>query len=152
MSELGLWLDEQRAALESRDCGRSEEATETLLKKLERVEMEVEQQRKTVERLQESGASLQHLGHPERSDHITLSSAPFSLEQVLGSRVMESQWGVNGDGGAGAAAAARLSVLFRQPTQKENISNILRKTENLQTQNPRERSQGSFLAPGHSLT
>lgn len=66
MSELELWLDEQQASLESRDCGRSEEATEALLKKLDCVVMELEQQRKTVERLQESGASLQHLRHPDR--------------------------------------------------------------------------------------
>lgn len=66
VSELELWLDEQRTRLESRDCGRSEEATEALIKKLDRVVMELEQQRKTVERLQESGASLQYLGHPDR--------------------------------------------------------------------------------------
>lgn len=59
-------MDEQQAGLESRDCGRSEEATEALLKKLDGLLMELEQQRKTVERLQEAGASLQHLGHPSR--------------------------------------------------------------------------------------
>lgn len=59
-------MEEQRTGLESRDCGRSEEATEALLKKLERVDVELENQRKTVERLQDSGASLQHLRHPSR--------------------------------------------------------------------------------------
>lgn len=82
MSELGQWLEEQRAGLESRDCGRSEEATEALLKKLDCVVMELEQQRKTVERLQESGASLQHLGHPDR--YADTCCPPSSTEQVEG--------------------------------------------------------------------
>ncbi|XP_069573815.1 spectrin beta chain, non-erythrocytic 5 [Brachyistius frenatus] len=64
VSELQLWLEEQRAGLESRDCGRSEEVTEALLRKLDSVDVELENQRRTVERLRESGASLQHLGHP----------------------------------------------------------------------------------------
>lgn len=100
VSELELWMDEQRAGLESRDCGWSEEATEALLKKLDCAVMELEQQRKTVERLQESGVSLQHLGHPDRYHH-TLATAPFSQGQVV---VLE--WSVGGDRGAGAAAAA----------------------------------------------
>lgn len=66
VSELELWMEEQRAGLESQDCGRSEEATEALLRKLDSVEVELENQRRTVEKLQESGASLQHLGHPNR--------------------------------------------------------------------------------------
>uniref|UniRef100_A0A3Q3IUH0 Calponin-homology (CH) domain-containing protein n=1 Tax=Monopterus albus TaxID=43700 RepID=A0A3Q3IUH0_MONAL len=65
VSELELWLDEQQAGLESRDCGRSEELTEALLRRLDSVDVELENQRRTVERLQESGASLQHLGHPD---------------------------------------------------------------------------------------
>lgn len=66
VSELQLWSEEQRAGLESRDCGRSEEATEALLRRLDSVDVELENQRKTVERLREGGASLQHLGHPNR--------------------------------------------------------------------------------------
>lgn len=66
VSELNLWLEEQRAGLESRDCGKNEEVTETLLRRLDCVDVELENQRKTVERLQEGGASLQHLRHPNR--------------------------------------------------------------------------------------
>ncbi len=66
MSELKLWMEEQRAGLESRDCGKSEEATEALLRRLDTVDVELENQRKTVERLREGGASLQHLRHPDR--------------------------------------------------------------------------------------
>ncbi len=66
VSELQLWLEEQRAGLESRDCGKNEEATEALLRRLDSVDVELENQRRTVERLRESGASLQHLRHPDR--------------------------------------------------------------------------------------
>lgn len=61
-----MCLEEQRAGLESQDCGRSEEATEALLRRLDRVDVELENQRTTVERLQEGGALLQQLGHPNR--------------------------------------------------------------------------------------
>lgn len=109
MSELGLWLDEQRAGLASRDCGQSEDATETLLKKLDRVVMELEQQRKTVERLQESGASLQHLGHPERS--VEPQPAYWGPHQP-GAGIGFESGGVavecrESDRGAAAAAAAK---------------------------------------------
>lgn len=83
MSELELWLEEQRTGLESRDCGRSEEATEALLKKLDCVVVELENQRKTVERLQDSGASLQHLRHPSRyveAEHGHLSGFTEDLQ------------------------------------------------------------------------
>lgn len=66
VSELQLWLKELQAGLESHDCGKSEVTTEALLRKLDSVDVELENQRKTVERLQESGAALQHLGHPSR--------------------------------------------------------------------------------------
>lgn len=59
-------MEEQRAGLESLDCGRSEEATEALLRRLDGVDVELENKRRTVERLQESGASLLHLKHPNR--------------------------------------------------------------------------------------
>ncbi|XP_054470225.1 LOW QUALITY PROTEIN: spectrin beta chain, non-erythrocytic 5 [Anoplopoma fimbria] len=74
VSELQLWSEEQRAGLESRDCGRSEEATEALLRRLDSVDVELENQRRTVERLQERGASLQHLGHP--NSHLVSESLP----------------------------------------------------------------------------
>lgn len=66
VSELQLWLAEQRTGLESRDCGRSEEVTEALLRRLDSVDVELENQRRTVEELQQRGASLQLLGHPNR--------------------------------------------------------------------------------------
>lgn len=59
-------MEEQRAGLQSQDCGRSEEATEALLRKLDSVDVELENQRRTVEKLQEDGELLQHLGHPHR--------------------------------------------------------------------------------------
>jgi len=66
VSELQLWSEEQRAVLQPQDCGRSEEVTEALLRRLEAVDVELENQRRSVERLQERGAELQHLGHPHR--------------------------------------------------------------------------------------
>ncbi|CAJ1074861.1 spectrin beta chain%2C non-erythrocytic 5 [Xyrichtys novacula] len=79
VSELQLWVEEQQAGLESKDCGRSEEATEALLRKLDSVDVELENQRRTVERLQEGGASLQHLGHP--NSHLVSESLPDVLER-----------------------------------------------------------------------
>ncbi|XP_029982912.1 spectrin beta chain, non-erythrocytic 5 [Sphaeramia orbicularis] len=64
VSELELWLEEQRAGLESKDCGRSEEATAALLRKLDSLDVELENQRRTLDKLQENGATLQHLRHP----------------------------------------------------------------------------------------
>ncbi|XP_030248101.1 spectrin beta chain, non-erythrocytic 5 [Sparus aurata] len=78
VSELQLWSEEQRAGLESRDCGRSEEATEALLRRLDSVDVELENQRKTVERLREGGASLQHLGHP--NSHLVTETLPDVLQ------------------------------------------------------------------------
>ncbi|XP_020497621.2 spectrin beta chain, non-erythrocytic 5 [Labrus bergylta] len=79
VSELQLWVDEQQTGLESRDCGRSEETTETLLRNLDSVDVELENQRRTVERLQEGGASLQHLGHP--NSHLVSESLLDVLER-----------------------------------------------------------------------
>ncbi|XP_029899947.1 spectrin beta chain, non-erythrocytic 5 isoform X2 [Myripristis murdjan] len=78
VSELELWLEEQQVALESRDCGKSEEATQGLLRRLDSLNVELENQRTTVERLQETGASLQHLGHPD--SHLVAQSLPDVLE------------------------------------------------------------------------
>lgn len=59
-------MEEQKAGLESEDCGRSEEAAEALLRRLDGVDVELENQRRIVAKLQEDGASLQHLRHPIR--------------------------------------------------------------------------------------
>lgn len=66
VSELELWLEEQQTGLESQDCGRSEEATEALLRKLDSVDVELDNHRRTVDKLQASGVLLQHLEHPNR--------------------------------------------------------------------------------------
>ncbi|KAG7215088.1 hypothetical protein INR49_011666 [Caranx melampygus] len=79
VSELELWLEEQQASLQAKDCGRSEEATEALLRRLDSVDVELENQRRTVERLQESGASLQHLGHP--NSHLVSDSLHVVLQR-----------------------------------------------------------------------
>ncbi|XP_030614955.1 spectrin beta chain, non-erythrocytic 5 [Archocentrus centrarchus] len=79
VSELQLWLEEQQAGLTSRDCGRSEEMTEALLRRLDSVDVELENHRRTVERLQESGTSLQHLRHP--NSHLVSESLSAVLEQ-----------------------------------------------------------------------
>ncbi|XP_035467370.2 spectrin beta chain, non-erythrocytic 5 isoform X2 [Scophthalmus maximus] len=78
VSELELWLDEQLAGLESMDCGRSQEATEAQLRRLDSVDVELENQRRTVERLRESGGSLQHLGHP--NSRLVADALPPMLE------------------------------------------------------------------------
>ncbi|CAK6979040.1 spectrin beta chain%2C non-erythrocytic 5 [Scomber scombrus] len=78
VSELELWLEEQRVGLESRDCGRNEEATDALLRRLDSLDVELENQRRTVEKLQESGASLQHLRHP--NSHLVSQSLPDVLD------------------------------------------------------------------------
>ncbi|XP_024910886.1 spectrin beta chain, non-erythrocytic 5 isoform X2 [Cynoglossus semilaevis] len=65
LSEVELWLQQQRAGLESHDPGRSEEVSESLLRKLDTVDMELENQRRALMRLQESGESLQNLRHPQ---------------------------------------------------------------------------------------
>uniref|UniRef100_A0A3B4ZEI6 Spectrin, beta, non-erythrocytic 5 n=1 Tax=Stegastes partitus TaxID=144197 RepID=A0A3B4ZEI6_9TELE len=79
VTQLQIWLEEQRVGLESRDCGRSEEATEALLRRLDSVDVELENQRRTVEKLQESGASLQHLRHPD--SRLVSESLPSVLEK-----------------------------------------------------------------------
>ncbi|XP_034432002.1 spectrin beta chain, non-erythrocytic 1 [Hippoglossus hippoglossus] len=79
VSELELWLEEQWVGLESGECGRSKEATEALLRRLDSVDVELENQRRTVEKLQESGASLQHLGHP--NSQLVADALPVVLER-----------------------------------------------------------------------
>ncbi|XP_062252883.1 spectrin beta chain, non-erythrocytic 5 [Platichthys flesus] len=79
VSELELWLEEQQVGLESGECGRSKEATEALLRRLDSVDVELENQRRTVEKLQETGASLQHLGHP--NSQLVTDSLPPVLQR-----------------------------------------------------------------------
>ncbi|KAM8913952.1 spectrin beta chain, non-erythrocytic 5 isoform 3-T3 [Spinachia spinachia] len=84
VSELQLWAEEQRTGLESRDCGRSEEGTEALLRRLDSVDVELENQRRTVEELQQRGASLELLGHP--NSHLVsecLPGVPEGLENLI---------------------------------------------------------------------
>ncbi|XP_068608001.1 spectrin beta chain, non-erythrocytic 5 [Brachionichthys hirsutus] len=78
VSELELWLEEHWTGLESQDCGRSEEVTEALLRRLDSVDVELESKKKTVERLQKNGASLQHSGHPK--SHLVPESLPNVLD------------------------------------------------------------------------
>ncbi|CAN9501902.1 unnamed protein product [Ophioblennius macclurei] len=78
VTELQQWMEEQRLLLESGDSGRSEEATEALLRRLDSLDVEVENQRRRMERLQQSGASLQHLRHPD--SRLVGESLPALLE------------------------------------------------------------------------
>nr|XP_057947283.1 spectrin beta chain, non-erythrocytic 5-like isoform X2 [Doryrhamphus excisus] len=64
LCELQLWLEEQQEMLESNDCGRSQEAAEALLRRLDPVDVELDNHRRTLDRLQDRGDSLQQLGHP----------------------------------------------------------------------------------------
>lgn len=65
--------------LESKDFGKSEEATEVLLRKLDSVDLDMENQRLKVESLQETGAKLEHCGHPNRYSIQTLQYVHYSL-------------------------------------------------------------------------
>uniref|UniRef100_A0A3Q1IZP4 Calponin-homology (CH) domain-containing protein n=1 Tax=Anabas testudineus TaxID=64144 RepID=A0A3Q1IZP4_ANATE len=78
VSELELWLEEQQTGLESQDCGRSEEATEALLRKLDSVDVELDNHRRTVDKLQASGVLLQHLEHP--NSHLVSEALPAVLK------------------------------------------------------------------------
>ncbi|XP_054653046.1 spectrin beta chain, non-erythrocytic 1 isoform X2 [Dunckerocampus dactyliophorus] len=78
LCELQLWLDEQQGMLESNDCGRSQEATEGLLRRLDSVDVELDNHRRTLDRLQDRGDSLQHLGHP--NSHMVSESLPSVSE------------------------------------------------------------------------
>ncbi|XP_056867453.1 spectrin beta chain, non-erythrocytic 5 isoform X2 [Takifugu flavidus] len=82
VSELDLWMEEQKAGLESEDCGRSEEAAEALLRKLDGVDVELENQRRIVAKLQEDGAPLQHLRHP--ISYLITEALPLVLQRFQG--------------------------------------------------------------------
>ncbi|KAK2878694.1 hypothetical protein Q8A67_019485 [Cirrhinus molitorella] len=64
VSQLEQWMDEQRPVLESKDYGKSEEATEVFLRKLDTVDLELESQRGKVEALLKTGTDLEKSKHP----------------------------------------------------------------------------------------
>lgn len=70
VSQLEQWMEEQRPVLESRDYGKSEEVTEGFLRKLDTVDLELENQRGKVESLLKTGADLEKSKHPNRCSHI----------------------------------------------------------------------------------
>ncbi|XP_028831275.1 spectrin beta chain, non-erythrocytic 5 isoform X2 [Denticeps clupeoides] len=79
VSELELWIGDQSPALESKDFGKSEEATEALLRKLDSVDLELENHRVKLDALQEMGAELEHCSHPDR--HVIRKSLAHILDQ-----------------------------------------------------------------------
>lgn len=52
--------------LESRDYGKSEEATEALLRKLDAVDLELVNHHEKVKFLQDTGVEMEKCGHPNR--------------------------------------------------------------------------------------
>ncbi len=66
VSQLEQWMEEQRPVLESKDYGKSEEATEVFLRKLDTVDLELESQRGKVEALLKNGTDLEKYQHPSR--------------------------------------------------------------------------------------
>ncbi len=66
VSQLEQWMEEQRPILESKDYGKSEEATEAFLRKLDTVDLELESQRGKVEALLKTGTDLEKYQHPSR--------------------------------------------------------------------------------------
>ncbi|KAL6106061.1 sptbn5 [Pungitius sinensis] len=84
VSELQLWSEEQWTAVDTRDCGKSEEGTEALLRRLDSLDVELENQRRTVEELQQRGVSLELLGHP--NSHLVsecLPGVPEGLDNLI---------------------------------------------------------------------
>lgn len=69
VSQLEQWMEEQRPVLESRDYGKSEEATEAFLRKLDTADLELESQRGKVEALLKTGTDLEKSQHPNRCSH-----------------------------------------------------------------------------------
>ncbi|XP_050989413.1 spectrin beta chain, non-erythrocytic 5 isoform X1 [Labeo rohita] len=64
VSQLEQWMDEQRPVLESKDYGKSEEATEAFIRKIDTVDLELESQRGKVEALLKTGTDLEKTQHP----------------------------------------------------------------------------------------
>ncbi|XP_053365454.1 spectrin beta chain, non-erythrocytic 5 isoform X1 [Clarias gariepinus] len=64
VSEIELWIKELKPILESRDYGKSEEATETLLRRLDAVDLELVNNHEKVKSLQDTGIEIEKCGHP----------------------------------------------------------------------------------------
>lgn len=67
-----LWVDELTPVLEPKDYGRTEEATEILLRKLDAADLELMNLQGKVEVLQETGAKIEKLDHPNRCREFSL--------------------------------------------------------------------------------
>lgn len=59
-------MEELKSVLESQDYGKSEEATEALLRKLDAVDLELVNHHEKVKSLQETGAAMEKCDHPNR--------------------------------------------------------------------------------------
>ncbi|TSO67499.1 Spectrin beta chain, non-erythrocytic 5 [Bagarius yarrelli] len=64
VSDIELWMEELRPTLESTDYGKTEDATEALLRKLDAVDLELVNHHRKVKSLQETGAEMEKCGHP----------------------------------------------------------------------------------------
>lgn len=73
-------MEEQRPWLESRDYGKSEEVTEGFLRKLDTVDLELENQRGKVESLLKTGTDLEKSKHPNRC---SLIGSPFHYKLTV---------------------------------------------------------------------
>ncbi|KAL2098982.1 hypothetical protein ACEWY4_005462 [Coilia grayii] len=89
VSELELWLEDQRPALESRDFGKSEEATEVLLKKLDTVDLELENNQTKLTSLQKTGDQLEQSGHP--NSHLVSKSLEEAVDQFQSLRWLSAE-------------------------------------------------------------
>ncbi|KAF7704200.1 hypothetical protein HF521_021272 [Silurus meridionalis] len=64
VSDIELWMEELKPVLESRDYGKSEEATEALLRKLDGVDLELVNNHGKINSLKDTGAEIEKCGHP----------------------------------------------------------------------------------------
>ncbi|KAI5616449.1 spectrin beta chain, non-erythrocytic 5 isoform X2 [Silurus asotus] len=64
VSDIELWMEELKPILESRDYGKSEEATEALLRKLDGVDLELVNNHWKINSLKDTGAEMERCGHP----------------------------------------------------------------------------------------
>ncbi|XP_065259867.1 spectrin beta chain, non-erythrocytic 5 [Emys orbicularis] len=63
--EVESWMAERGFILETSDCGKNEETTQVLLRKLEATKLDVEGFKPRIEKLQETGTSLVNSNNPE---------------------------------------------------------------------------------------
>ncbi|XP_075281439.1 spectrin beta chain, non-erythrocytic 5 isoform X3 [Opisthocomus hoazin] len=63
--EVEAWLAERSFILETSDCGKNEESTQALLRKLEATKLDMDGFRPRIEKVQETGASLINKDSPE---------------------------------------------------------------------------------------